>query len=211
MGRFGDATGAPATRVRVLAGGSEQQLRDLDVVVLGDTALAADNPLFANAPVSGSGGRLSVVQGAAVSRIFDGHNPFNDRQEEAAQFVAGLDGFQGIVGFQSPYGDDKSVVAILADDPALLPLLVQNMADLQINAQINGDLSVFNGEGMNSYTLGASYWSGSLPLWVRISYWFSQYPLLLAAGGLLIAFLVAGPVLLLLRRRAASRLAGDAA
>ncbi|WP_347301974.1 UDP-forming cellulose synthase catalytic subunit [Croceibacterium sp. TMG7-5b_MA50] len=211
MGRFGDATGAPATRVRVLADGSEQQLRDLDVVVLGDTDLAADNPLFADAPISGSGGRLNVVQGPAARRIFDGHNPFTDQQAEAGQFVSGLDGFQGLVGFESPYGDDRSVVAILADDPALLPLLVQNMADLQINAQIGGDLSVFNGEGMTSYAIGRSYWSGSLPVWVRISYWFSQYPLLLAAGGLLIAFLVAGPVLLLLRRRAASRLAGDEA
>ncbi|WP_152608588.1 UDP-forming cellulose synthase catalytic subunit [Croceibacterium mercuriale] len=211
MGRFGDATGAPATRVRVVADGSEAQLRGLDVIVLGGTRLAENNPLFANAPVSGSGGRLSVVQGSPVARAFDGYTPFSDQQGKAAEFVATLDGFQGIVGFQSPYNGARSVVAILADDPALLPLLVQNMADLQINAQIGGDLSVFNGEGMSSYAVGPGYWSGSLPLWVRIAYWFSQYPLLLAAGGLLIASLVAGPLLVVLRRRAARRLQGDEA
>ena len=209
MGRFGDSTGAPATRVHVLAEGGAGQLDDMDVIVIGDTGIAEGNSLFDGAPVSSSGGRLTVRQGSPVTRVFEGHSPFDDQQDEAAEFVGTLEGFQGIVGFESPYSAGRSVVAIMADDTALLPILVQNMADLQINAQIQGDLSVYNGDGMSSYALGSGYWSGSLPLWMRVSYWFSQYPLLLAAGGLLIAFLVARPLLKLLRRRSERRLDGS--
>ena len=48
-----------------------------------------------------------------------------------------------------------------------------------------GDLAVTDGEGMTSFAVGPTYWVGSLPVWMRIAYWFSQRPILMAASGLL--------------------------
>ena len=92
--------------------------------------------------------------------------------------------------------------------PNALPQLVNGMADTKINAQIQGDLAVTDGEGMTSFAVGPTYWVGSLPIWMRIAYWFSQRPILMAASGLLLALLLAGPAYLYFNSQAKRRLDG---
>lgn len=80
------------------------------------------------------------------------------------------------------------------------------MAEEKINAQIQGDLSVLTGDRMRSFAVGQTYWSGSLPAWMRVAWWFSERPLLMALSGLLVALLLAGPLYLLLMRQQQRRL-----
>ena len=100
------------------------------------------------------------------------------------------------------------MVALLADNPDTLPQLVSGMADTKINAQIQGDLALTDGEGMASFAIGPQYWVGSLPFWMRVAYWFSQRPILMAASGLLLAMMLAGPAYIYFSRQARRRLGG---
>ncbi|WP_298289988.1 UDP-forming cellulose synthase catalytic subunit [Novosphingobium sp.] len=210
MGRFGDATGAAATGVTVTDQIEPSRLADQDILVIGSSTLAEAEQFFADAPVRFEGGGLKVAQRSPlqnVGALFSNRN--QAEPEEAAAIVQASRGFSGIASFRSPYANDRTVVALLADDVRQLPLLVDGMADAKINAQIQGDLSVTAGDGMASFAIGPTYWVGSLPVWMKIAYWFSKRPLLMALSTLLLALALTGPAYLFFSRQAKARLASD--
>ncbi|WOK35988.1 UDP-forming cellulose synthase catalytic subunit [Sphingomonas sp. C3-2] len=207
MGRFGDSTGAPTTSITVTRHANEGQLAGKDILVIGGTQLAQLGDLFGNGPVRFEDGRLRVAERTPVARVFDLFSPFRRKPAEADAFLYATDNFAGIASFQSPYTAKRTVIALLASDPVSLPLMVDGLADVKINAQVQGDLSVVNGDGMSSFAVGDSYWVGDLPIWVRMAYWFSRHPLLMALSGLIVAVLVSGPIYMVLKRQERKRLA----
>ena len=210
MGRFGDATGAPASAITVADAIDPDAMAGKDILVIGPTSLAASDPLFANAPVHFSNGRLRVEEASSVERIFAGVSLFDfGMRGEVDHFLDETAFFNGIVSFQSPFESGRSVIALLADNPASLPALVEGMADPRINARIQGDLSVINGDSMSSFAVGPGYWLGDLPLWLKAGYWLSEEPALLALGGILVALLLAVPLRLYLVRRERLRLGNE--
>lgn len=207
MGRFGDSTGAPANRVTVTRSIDENALAGKDIVVIGALPMAQSQTLFGKAPVYFQDGRLHVTERSPITRLFDTFSPFNrDKTDAAEEFLYATDSFSGIVSFQSPFESARTVIAILSKDTVNLPQLVEGLADAKINAQVQGDLSVVDGETMSSFAVGDGYWVGSLPFWMKIAYWFSQRPLVLALSGLLVALLVSGPVYMILKRQERRRL-----
>lgn len=207
MGRFGDSTGAPASRVTVTRSVDQNELSNKDIVVIGALPMAQSQALFGKAPVRYEDGRLHVTERSLITRLFDTFSPFDrDRTDKAEDFLYSTDSFSGIVSFQSPFESARTVIALLSTDTVNLPQLVEGLADEKINAQVQGDLSVVDGETMSSFAVGDGYWVGSLPFWMKIAYWFSQRPLILALSGLLVAFLVSGPVYMILKRQERRRL-----
>ncbi|WP_395337354.1 UDP-forming cellulose synthase catalytic subunit [Novosphingobium sp. BL-8H] len=207
MGRFGDSTGVPVTSVTVASQVDPGQLADQDVLVVGGIELAGAGSLFDRAPVRYVNGHLEVAERSPMQYItaFFGGTQRDDPMQ-AAPLVYNARGFSGIVSFRSPYASDRTVVALLSDNAAALPALVDGMADVKINASIQGDLAVTRGDGMSSFAIGNRYWTGSLPIWMKMAYWFSQRPLLMGIGALAIAVILAGPTYLYFRRQAQRRL-----
>ena len=209
MGRFADSTGLPATRVSVTDQVEPSELEGKDILVVGASMLAGSEQLFGKSPVRFRDGALQVAERSPLQDIQSFFSlDARAEPEDAQQIIYNAHGFSGIVGFQSPFDGARSVVALLADDPNTLPQLVNGMADTKINAQIQGDLAVTDGDGMTSFAVGPTYWVGSLPFWMRVAYWFSQRPLLMAASGLLLALFLAGPAYFYLNRQAKRRLDG---
>lgn len=207
MGRFGDSTGAAATALRVTQSTDGDRLAGHDILVIGDPKIVATGTLFAGAPVRFAQGRLQVIERTPVDRVFGLISPYGDSDvDETNAFLTVADRFDGFVSFRSPYDETRTVVAVLSTQAVDLPDLVQGLADQRINAQVQGDLSVTSGEGMRSFAVGRTYWSGSLPAWMQIAWWFSERPLLMALSGLLVALLLAGPLYLVLSRQQRRRL-----
>lgn len=209
MGRFGDSTGVPASGVSVASSFNAGQLSNQDILVIGGTGLAAAE-LFADAPVRFANGHLEVRERSPmqnVTAMLGGTQ--RDDPMQAAPLVYDARGFSGIVSFQSPYRSDRTVVALLADDGPALPALVEGMSDVKINAMIQGDLSVTKGDGMSSFAIGKRYWVGTLPVWMKVAYWFSQRPILMGLFMILLAVILAGPAYLYFRSQAQRRLQGE--
>ncbi|WP_206241788.1 UDP-forming cellulose synthase catalytic subunit [Novosphingobium terrae] len=206
MGRLGDATGVAATGVSVMLGADADSLAEHDVLVIGSAALAA-NPIFANAPVRTENGQLHVTERSPLQYVeaLLGASG-GSRKDDVESVVYATKGFSGILGFESPVTAGRSVVALVADDPATLPQLVDSMSDEKINAEIQGDLAVTTGDGMTSFAVGPRYWVGDLSLWMKMAWWFSQRPLLMALSGVLIALLLAGPAYVIFSKQAQRRL-----
>jgi len=207
MGRFGDATGAPATGLTVTRDADEDGVSRKDIIVLGETSLAQLGQLFGNAPVRFQDGRLQVAQRSVLARVFGGNSPFDRAPDEASALLYDTNSFTGIVSFQSPLESGRTVIALLASDTLNLPAMVEGLADVKINAQVQGDLSVVDGDGMSSFAVGSGYWVGELPIWMRIAYWFSQHPVLMALSGVVVALLISGPAYMFLKRQERKRLA----
>lgn len=210
MGRFGDSTGVPVTGVTVTSSIDADQLSTQDVLVIGSTGLAGSSALFDNAPVQYENGRLKVKERSMLQNItslFGGTE--RDDPMAAAPLVYDARGFSGFVSFRSPFASDRTVVALLAEDGAALPALVDGMSDVKINAVIQGDLAVTHGDGMSSFALGDRYWVGSLPVWMKVAYWTSQRPWMLGLFTIALAIILAGPAYLFFRRQAQRRLGGQ--
>jgi len=207
MGRFGDSTGIAPTGVTVAEGIDPDRLSSQDILVIGSSAIAGAGQVFANAPLRWDGHSLKVTEKSPlqyVSALFSDRGLTNEADVDP--MIHAARGFAGIVSFQSPYASDRTVVALVADDAADLPDLVDGMADAKINAQIQGDLSVTTGDGMSSFAIGSTYWVGSLPIWMKVAFWFSQRPLLMAFGTLILALGLTGPAYAYFRRQARLRL-----
>jgi cellulose synthase (UDP-forming) len=123
------------------------------------------------------------------------------------QTLLETDSFAGIAGFRSPFDPDHSVVAFIATHPDDLPNLVYSLSDRTINASVQGDLALLTGDRMRSFRVGSTYWSGSLPWWLKTAYWLSQHPLLLAFAAVLAAILASIPAYALLLAQQRRRLA----
>jgi len=207
MGRFGDATGVPATGVTVTSQIVPAELQERDILVIGSSAMAGAQTLFENAPLTYTDGVLHVAERSPlqyVTALFGGMQA--DSPADAEPVVYGSRDFSGIVSFKSPFAAKRTVVALLADNGSSLPMLVDGLADDKINAAIQGDLAVTSGEGMTSFAVGSTYWVGTLPLWMKTAYWFSQRPMLMGLFTVLLAVLLASPVYVYFRRQAARRL-----
>ncbi|EIZ78058.1 glycosyltransferase [Novosphingobium sp. Rr 2-17] len=207
MGRFGDSTGVPVTGLTVTSAIDADQLAYQDILVIGNVSLAGADGLFENAPVHFQNGRLRVTERSPlqnVTALFGGSG--RDDPAMAAPVVYDSRGFSGIVSFRSPYTADRTVVALISDDGAALPALVEGMSDAKINAAIQGDLAVTRGDGMTSFAIGDRYWVGSLPIWMKLAYWTSQRPWMLGLFTLFLATILAGPAYLYFRRQAQRRL-----
>ena len=207
MGRFGDSTGVAATAVTVTRAVDGEQLAGKDILVIGTTDVAQAAALFAGAPVHYQNARFQVAERSLLRRVFGMMSPYaRNPASTVDSFLYSAAAFTGMTSFESPFSAGRTVVAVLARDPATLPQMIAGFSDVKTNAQVQGDLSVVVGDGMNSFAVGNGYWIGSLPPWLKIAYWLSQHPLLLALGGLLIAVFLSYPIYRLLTRQERRRL-----
>jgi cellulose synthase (UDP-forming) len=209
MGRFGDATGAPVTRLRIVRDGDEAALRDHDLLLIGPTSLLTGNErLMSGAPFSVDGSRLRLRLASLRDRVFSMlGTPLDDGQRGAADDVlVNVETFSGMTSFRSPFSRDRVVVALLSDRTERLPQMVQRLADSTHNAEVKGDLVVESDNTLSSFRVGSTFWVGTMPYAYRAAWWLSGHPVLLALALAAAVLVLAGPIFLLLRGHERRRL-----
>ena len=209
MGRFGDSTGAATARAIVSRETSSRSLRQKDILVIGPLELAQAQSLFSDSPVAYENGRLHVPKRTLADNIGGAIiGQQRDTVDEANETLFAAEHFTGMISFQSPFKEQRSVVALLASDTDELPKMVAAFDDVDVIADVQGDLSIVEGKGMASFAVGQSYWISDLPWWLSIAYWLSARPLVLLLGCILVAIFVTAPIYAFLKRQESRRL-GD--
>jgi cellulose synthase (UDP-forming) len=210
MGRFGDVTGAPVTRVAISRSADADALKGRDVLLIGRPETARRlSGLFAGAPVTFEADRLRLKAAALAERVFlMANGEASAAREHADDLLVAGDGFEGLVSFRSPYDRDRAVVAILASDPARLPAVLARLDDPAQNARVQGDLAVVTEEGFSSFQVGKQFHTGDLPWWVYMMWWLSQRPLLLAVSIFGVGLALSFPLIFALKSIARRRLEG---
>lgn len=194
MGQFGRWSGVPATGVRVVGPtATDHDLADADILVM---AATSDGLLGSTATP------LGVTLGAGTPQLRKALAGTEGPDADVAVSAAGSVGV--MEAFASPYGHQRSVVALLANDTAARSALSQAL-ETRASA-FQGDVVVVRGETLHSYRWGTTYYVGDLPWGGRVWAAVSRHPLFAIIGGIVLVSVLAFLAVSALRRRAARRL-----
>ncbi|MGS0315199.1 cellulose biosynthesis cyclic di-GMP-binding regulatory protein BcsB, partial [Escherichia coli] len=91
-----------------------------------------------------------------------------DRAADAQSTVTASGPMAAVVGFQSPFNDQRSVIALLADSPRGYQLLNDAVNDSGKRAAMFGSVAVIRESGVHSLRVGDIYYVGHLPWFERL-------------------------------------------
>lgn len=213
MGHIGDATGFPATRLRVSdASTVKASGGDADLLVIGTPA---SQPLLAewaeHMPVTtgSSGTQLQVI--GAVERLrarFEGRDLEGARAHATRMIVEAGKSLGSLMSFESPLSSKRTVVVLAAQDEARLLDLSDLLDDPERRHFVGGDLTLLNSKKVSYYDLAPQYAAGKLPFFLGIRWWFAKQPLVLSIIAIVLSALLALVLYRLMRNLAQSRRGG---
>ena len=210
FGRMGASTGYPALGNRVLRASEVAAHPGLDLMVLGSRR---NQPLYgewaASLPIGEGAQRrfaLSDWMSRQMPRLFSSEGQRTDLPTTAEVSVRPDAGDVVMMGFQSPLDAKRSVVAILADDPAQVGRLFDAWFKPETLREFQGSVVLLQDGRVRSLAGNQTYYVGTLPPLTMLRWYFSHNPLMLALvvgiGSLLLALLAR----VLLRRHTRRRL-----
>tara|TARA_R110001606_G_scaffold111327_1_gene237765 strand:+ start:4621 stop:9048 length:4428 start_codon:yes stop_codon:yes gene_type:complete len=209
LARIGEATGYPGIHLQVALGDDGiAALRDRDLL-----ALIPLNDPFAKVWLDGDtfmvkDERLKVTPMNLPQRLvyLAKRAAFNQRRE-AARALTGRTNNLALVSRPSPLNPDRMLVMMTSQTGGALPVMVGDLRNPQVSAQVRGDLVLLDRDGETSgYQVGPVRLYGDIPWYTALLWELGQRPFLMLAGVLLVLLIVVLTMLPLLRRRAALRL-----
>ena len=169
----------------------------------------------------GNGDDANLVLAQTRDWLLQPANESNGKSARAGQFsdardqgatrveVSAQAPIAAIVGLQSPYHDQRSIVALLAKDDADYQLLRDTLADSGKMEAVAGSVALIRSSGVSGSMVGQQYFVGHLPWWLLLWYQLSEHPVLLAGMATLSVLLTAFLLWRGLRWMARRRLAGQ--
>ena len=123
----------------------------------------------------------------------------DDRQASVQTGITSSGPMAAVVGFESPYYKQRSVIALLADSASGYDLLNGALNDSGKRAAMFGSVSVIRESGVSSLRVGDIYYVGHLPWFERVWFALSNHPVLLAIFAAISIVLLAWVLCRLLR------------
>lgn len=190
MGNSGAQTGYPALRVQLTDDWATAKKQDVDLLMIGVIPKDLQNDLRIPALVDATASWLKEP----VRRVMPQMNPQSGRDQtaESTTAISSRGPLATVIGFQSPFYDQRSVVALLADGtPRGWQLLNEAMSDSDKRGAMSGSTAIIRESGVNSLRVGESYYVGHLPWWERLWSLLSTHPFWLALCTLFVVVLFA--------------------
>ncbi|MEO3991519.1 cellulose biosynthesis cyclic di-GMP-binding regulatory protein BcsB [Pseudocitrobacter cyperus] len=178
VGTMGAQTGFPAMNVTLADDGSDIQGKDTDLLLIGSIPQRLKNDKQIDLLVEATKSWVKTPQ-----RHHDLPGIYldeNARKPNVQTDVTSSGPMAAIVGFQSPYNDQRSVIALLADSPRGYELLNGALNDSGKRGAMFGSVSVIRESGVSSLRVGDVYYVGHLPWFERLWFALSNHPILLA-------------------------------
>ncbi|CRM38126.1 cellulose biosynthesis cyclic di-GMP-binding regulatory protein BcsB [Pseudomonas sp. 8 R 14] len=212
LGRFGEATGYPATAVKVVQAKDVQSVADKDLLVL---ATAANQPLLKQwqqyLPATSDGAQHQFLLSDLPRYVRSWVSPdpaANIHKANTGITFNSLSSSTWLAGFQSPLKSGRSVVLIASNQPqGLLEATSALIGGDDYKDSIQGSLAVVQGTQISSLVADEQYYVGKLNYFKFMQWQLSQH----LGWMLLITFLslavVTSLIYLSLRARAKRRLA----
>ncbi|WP_455818680.1 cellulose biosynthesis cyclic di-GMP-binding regulatory protein BcsB [Pseudomonas cerasi] len=188
LATIGAQSGYPALKVRLTDNWAQAKEQDADLLMIGSLPQDLKDDSEVNMLVDAA--KSWVKKPLRQSVLGNVSSPAVDRQPESQTTIVSAGPMAAVVGFQSPFFEHRSVVALLADSPRAWQLLSDAMNDSGKRAAMFGSVSIIRESGVNSLRVGETYYVGHLPWWERLWNALATHPLLLAlfAGVVVILF-----------------------
>jgi hypothetical protein len=183
-------SGLPAINLTLSDNWEEASKRDADVLILGSLPPDLRDNQDMNVLLDRSRDWLLKAnhQGPGSSQSTNPGSPVASRVEVSAKGP-----IAAIVGMQSPSHEQRSIVALLANEDAGFQLLRETLNDSGKMDAVAGSVVLIRSSGVQGQMVGDHYYVGSLPWWLMLWFKLSEHPILIAflavSGVLLSAFL----------------------
>jgi cellulose synthase operon protein B len=194
MGLFGQWTGLPAMRATLMTSDQPADIGSKHWIALGTSerlgwldASSMNLPMVLNNTERSMGlpPALRWLKG-----IWQDESELNPG-EQARVLVQTSGSLGAIMGFESHLQNGKAGLVITGTDQDSFERAVAALSSYSDVAKISGSVSLIRGNDIQSYSLGKTYISGSLPWWLRLRIAFSEYPALIAVAGALAGVILA--------------------
>ncbi|EFB4673796.1 cellulose biosynthesis cyclic di-GMP-binding regulatory protein BcsB [Escherichia coli] len=207
VGFIGAQTGFPAINLTVTDDGSTIQGKDADIMIVGGIPdkLKDDKQIDLLVQATESWVKTPMRQTPFPGIVPDE----SDRAAETQSTLTSSGAIAAVIGFQSPYNDQRSVIALLADSPRGYEMLNDAVNDSGKRATMFGSVAVIRESGINSLRVGDVYYVGHLPWFERLWYALANHPILLAVLAAISVILLAWVLWRLLRIISRRRLNPD--
>lgn len=197
LGNIGAQTGYPALNVQISDDWSKARATDADLLMIGRIPPDLREDRRINLLVEAA--KSWVNKPVRQSTLDNVDTPTGDRQPASQTTIISDGPMAAILGFQSPFHEQRSVVALLADSPRAWLLLNNALLDSGKRAAIYGSAAIIRESGVNSLRVGDSYYVGHLPWWERLWHSLAAHPVLMALFAVVVVLLVALMVWRLMR------------
>src|SRR5476649_897789 len=183
LGNIGALTGYPAVGITVSDDWSTAKTTDADVLMVG--ALPADLRDANMKDESKASLLIDTTRGSVNTpsrqvALPESTAPASDALADTDAQITAQGPISAIVGLQSPYHDQRSIVALLANSPQGFEMLNKSLQDSKQKALVFGSVAIFRDSGVNSLKVGDVYYVGHLPWWERVWNALATHPVLLA-------------------------------
>lgn len=205
LGSIGAQTGYPALRVQMSDDWSKAKSADADMLMIG--GIPQDLQDDTKIPLLADAARSWISMPARSNAAANVPISDSERAVESQTTISSRGPMGAIVGFQSPFNDQRSVVALLADSPRGWELLNNALLDSGKRAAVFGSATVIRESGVNSIRVGDTYYVGHLPWWERLWNLLATHPVWLAICAVVVVVLFALMAWRLMRMVSRRRLA----
>ncbi|WFL67645.1 cellulose biosynthesis cyclic di-GMP-binding regulatory protein BcsB [Pantoea sp. X85] len=205
LGSIGAQTGYPALRVQMSDDWSKAKSADADMLMIG--GIPQDLQDDTKIPLLADAARSWISMPARNNAAANVPISDSERAVESQTIISSRGPMGAIVGFQSPFNDQRSVVALLADSPRGWELLNNALLDSGKRAAVFGTATVIRESGVNSIRVGDTYYVGHLPWWERLWNLLATHPVWLAICAVVVVVLFALMAWRLMRMVSRRRLA----
>ena len=175
---IGGQTGLAGTSMTIIDDGTQIKDKDADLLLIGSIppSLKDDKKVDLLVDATQSWVKTPIRHNDLPSIYLDA----DDRSASVQTEISSSGPMAAIVGFESPYYKQRSVVALLADSDKGYDLLNDALNDSGKRSAMFGSVSVIRESGVNSLRVGDVYYVGHLPWFERIWFALSNHPVLLA-------------------------------
>jgi hypothetical protein len=211
LANMGASTGYPALQFELGIGTQNVALENKDIIVIGSLTEDLDLNNKNELPSLIEATKRHLKQPIEKSKALvdeAGYEAEPSDKIDSKVFMKSNGDIATLVGFESPYSTERSVIAILANRPQSLSLITQSLTKPDKLSKIFGSVAVFKQDKIQSSRVGDTYYSGELPAYTWIWYHLSNYPILIALIAIFAVLIVAIVLWRLLKSVARKRLEG---
>lgn len=178
-GHLGRTTGFPIFNADFHYPNEMLELKTKDILLVGDVN-NFDKQVDNNAELSVllAQSTREITQAVYEGQPYD--YALSNEDASAKVSLSSLGPLSAIVGFQSPFNPERSVVAMMANNNKDLKLINSTLVDSGKLSQIRGNATIINQYKVHNSYLGERYYIGSLPPFTYIWFHLSEHPLILA-------------------------------
>lgn len=200
LGRMSAHTGLAAMNVTVTDRHDAAALANKEILVIGDLPKDMAEVTGENVHVLLSNARRELNTPYLSDRKLEN---LNGTRSEAQTFtlVESKGGVGAVVAFESPFTEQRSVVAMLADGDSGSRMLNDTLRSPGAMEGLKGSVSIIREGTMTAFHVGDSYHVGHLPWYQRVWFFMLERPLLLVLSAVLCALLIGSAIYAMMRLR----------